>query len=137
MSNQRASLLDLWPSIGAILLVGFGSFFIGTQYDTSQNIRDITLSCDPKILASLAIPKHIPKQGSSRELTANSIGVSQSETVKEQVMGTGAYFGSKNGTKYYPGTCASGKKRIKPENIIWFSSGQEAEIRGYSRSSSC
>lgn len=43
------------------------------------------------------------------------------------------FFGSKSGTKYYGSTTCAHAKRIKPENYIWFSSTEEAEIQGYSR----
>lgn len=49
---------------------------------------------------------------------------------------SGAYLASKNGTKYYLSTCGSAK-RIKPENIIWFQTKQEAEAAGYGPAANC
>lgn len=45
----------------------------------------------------------------------------------------GIFFGSKSGTKYYGSTSCANAKRIKPENYIWFSSQEDAEIQGYTR----
>jgi hypothetical protein len=43
---------------------------------------------------------------------------------------------SKSGTKYHLPTCP-GAKQIKPENIVEFSSIQEAEAAGYTPASNC
>ena len=46
------------------------------------------------------------------------------------------FVASKNGTAYYPPSCA-GAGRIKEENKIWFSSQKEAESLGYKPASNC
>ena len=43
---------------------------------------------------------------------------------------------SKGGTKYYYPNC-SGLKRIKPENLIFFTSESQAEAAGYSLAANC
>lgn len=48
----------------------------------------------------------------------------------------GAYFASKNGTKYYPKGCVAGNK-ILPENKVFFLSVQEAVDAGYSIAKGC
>lgn len=48
----------------------------------------------------------------------------------------GKYVASRNGTKYYTEDC-SGANSINEENKIWFRSGEEAELAGYEKSSTC
>jgi hypothetical protein len=78
----------------------------------------VILSCNEDILNKLAIP--------TQQISSGNI----SDTTTSQ----GKYFGSKNGTKYYTPGC-SGGDRIKPENIIWFQSAQDATLQGYSPAS--
>lgn len=47
-----------------------------------------------------------------------------------------AYIASKNGGKYYDLNCSAATK-IVTENRIWFSSEQEAESSGYTKSKKC
>lgn len=49
---------------------------------------------------------------------------------------TGSFGASVNGTKYYPKGC-SGLNRIKAENLIWFTSEEEAKAAGYSMAANC
>lgn len=48
----------------------------------------------------------------------------------------GNFVASINGKNYYPKDCPSAK-RIKEENIIWFSSAEEAEADGYLPAKNC
>ncbi len=48
----------------------------------------------------------------------------------------GSFVASINGKNYYPKDCLSAK-RIKEENMIWFSSAQEAEADGYALAKNC
>lgn len=64
---------------------------------------------------------------SSQEKTENqNIGGQASNTVKASI----------NGTKYYYSWC-SGLSRIKPENIIEFTSSEEAKLAGYELAAGC
>src|SRR3989344_1841885 len=47
-----------------------------------------------------------------------------------------SFVASINGKNYYPKDCASAK-RIKEENMIWFSSAKEAEVSGYTLAKNC
>ena len=62
--------------------------------------------------------------GNQTKSTTNSIPVSSTNC---------AYVGSKNSNKFYPPTC-SYAKRIKPENIVCFSSADEALKQGRTES---
>lgn len=104
-----------------VLVACLGSFLLGKNYYKNENSNSgIVFSCSEEVLNSLSIPKNVTTLSSSKVTTDNV---------------SGAYFGSKNGTKYYPNGCAN--SRIKPENIIWFNSASDAQLQGYSRSSSC
>ncbi|MBU2082397.1 hypothetical protein KKH14_03185 [Patescibacteria group bacterium] len=46
------------------------------------------------------------------------------------------FMASINGTAYYPKGCPSAN-RINEENIIWFSTKEEAEIQGYKPAKNC
>lgn len=48
----------------------------------------------------------------------------------------GNFVASINGKNYYPKDCTSAK-RIKAENMIWFSSAEEAEADGYLPAKNC
>jgi hypothetical protein len=66
-----------------------------------------------------------------KELVVSATSLSQ-----KSVAGTeqkGVFFGSKSGTKYYGSTTCANAKRIKPENYVWFTTKNEAEIQGYTR----
>jgi len=46
------------------------------------------------------------------------------------------FFASSRGSKYYSISCSAGKT-IKQENRVYFTTGEEAEVAGYTLSSSC
>ena len=100
------------------------SFYLGYIQGKKIKSSGVTLNCPDNVLAQLAIPTKALASGTYK---------------KPLIAGTDskrAFFGSKNGTKFYTPGCKAGN-RIKPENIIWFSSQSEAEIQGYSKASSC
>lgn len=49
---------------------------------------------------------------------------------------SGNFMASINGTAYYPKGCPSAN-RINEENIIWFSTKEEAEMQGYKPAKNC
>ncbi len=97
-----------------IIMVGLGSFGLGRL---SKNPPKEPL----KVIyegEELNIPKPV---SNVVETTKNS---------------SGGYFGSKQGTKYYPLGCSAGKT-IKQENRVYFDTAEDAEKTGYSLSTSC
>ncbi len=102
----------------------FLAFFMGFLTGKQQASPAVVLSCNADVLAELAIPV--------ARLSQNAI-TGESAAQKPT---TGAFVGSKNGTKYYPPGCA-GVTRIKPENYVWFKDAADAELQGYTRISSC
>lgn len=51
-------------------------------------------------------------------------------------LGESRVYASKNGTRYYPWWCNSGS-RILEENIVWFTSAEEAKVEGYTIAKNC
>ena len=107
--------------IAMLLLAFLMGFLTGKQQQTPS----VVLSCTPDVLSELTIPV--------ARLSQNAI-TGESAPIKAPT--TGAFVGSKNGTKYYPPNCP-GVGRIKPENYIWFTDAADAELQGYTRISSC
>ncbi len=95
------------------------AFYVGYLEGEQGRQGAVTLSCDEKILSALAIPS---------AALANSEPEENIPTA--EASSTGKFAGSKNGTKYYTPGC-SGLDRIKPENLIWFESEEDATLQGY------
>ncbi len=102
-----------------IIGVGIGSFAMGRLsvsdiYNRSENMAQV-------------------KQESFVEsVEENNVDIS----ITEEMQLEKRYVASKNGKMYYPLGC-SGAKRIKKENEVWFSTTEEAEKSGYTKSSTC
>lgn len=71
-------------------------------------------------------------------LVNNFSGTSSNEPSKplSSVSKNCPFVGSKNSDKYYPPDC-QWAKRIKPENLVCFSSAEEARQKGYQPAKSC
>jgi hypothetical protein len=113
-----------------LILVAMASFGLGRQsiiesesLKSVENKSSVVLTESSKITSNLA---PTPLQNSYKE-------ESESELVGEV---NGEVVASKSGTKYHLPTC-SGAKNIKPENIITFSSREEAEAAGYTPAANC
>ena len=114
-------LNHIFTYIFLILIVGFGSFFLGRLSVTSQNIG---ISSDNNLTTSKYNSNYQAKYTESKlQSTASS---SQE----------GKYLASKNGKLYYTASCKA-SNRIKPENRVWFGTESDAIEAGYSKSSSC
>jgi len=97
-----------------VILVGLGSFLLGrlSKQDESSGIK-IEYS----------------NQNLNQPANVVSTDISTTNSTKN-------YFASNRGTKYYTIGCLAGKT-IKPENRIYFDTGEEAEKAGYILSTSC
>ena len=74
--------------------------------------------------------------GTPTKTTTTSLSKNSSGGGSAQQQSLGSFGASVNGTKYYPKGC-SGLNRIKAENLIWFTSKEEAESAGYSAATNC
>ncbi len=108
------------------------SFYLGYEQGKSGEVvvkgdKQIVFSCPNTILDKQRIST-VPIS-SSLTATANTDEVNDTP-----VQSSGAYMGSKNGTKYYTPGCP-GSQRIKPENYIWFQNTEDAIVQGYTKGS--
>lgn len=80
----------------------------------------------------------IPPDSKTSEYRAAEASPSNAHITAEEGTASisSAYVASKNGTAYYLSTC-SGAKRIKLENLITFSTKEEAEAAGYKPAGNC
>lgn len=102
--------------MGAIVIL---AFYVGMLEGKRTGGKSVVLACSADVLSQMAI------QGPQKDTVQEE---ATSETTPSSVQGM--FAGSKNGTKYYTPGCA-GLDRIKPENIIWFASVEDATLQGY------
>ena len=116
---DKSTIMYLFIIVG----VGIGSFGLGrlSVVNTDKDSVDNGIS----ILSNKAL------LGDANIKENDSKLIEPINNVKEK-----RYVASKNGKMYYSPGC-SGASRIKPENQIWFSTSQDAEKSGYSKSKSC
>ncbi len=107
-----------------ILTIAGLAFYVGILEGKRSGSAGVVFSCRDDILSKLKIPLEERSQTST---SASPSSVSRNAT-------EGAFAGSKNGTKYYTPGCA-GLERIKPENLIWFQSEEDATLQGYTPAS--
>lgn len=107
-----------------VILVGIGSFGLGRASlpETVQN-EPIIQMIEPITLTANTIIATSPSSTTQGLIP---------QTKKDQK----PFLASKNGTRYYLSSC-SGAKRIKSENIIYFSTREAAESAGYTKAINC
>lgn len=112
-----------------LILVSLASFGLGRQsiietepVKAIENKSSVILSESVKTAPNLA---PTPIENNLEE-----------ESVAEAAAIEGEVVASKSGTKYHLPTC-SGAKTIKPENLITFTSREEAEASGYTPAANC
>lgn len=107
-----------------VLLVGIGSFELGRL--SKNDIRGLKIEYTGTDSAQNSQFELNPNQSGKIEDNGN---ISDNNSQKN-------FFASSRGSKYYTLSCAAGKT-IKPENRIYFTTGEEAEAAGYTLSSTC
>jgi len=117
-----------------LVLISIISFEAGAL--KGQNWRQ-----EPLIIEKIAESSML-KTADLQNNTAKSSG-SASENLNTSVAGASdvakkdcAFVGSKNSNKYHSPDC-SYAKRIKPENIVCFSNGEDAKNKGYVPAGCC
>ena len=103
-----------------VILVGLGSFELG-RLSKENNKEGLKIEyTDPNMTQ-----------------TANIISTVSNDENGASINNTGKnFFASSRGSKYYSLGCSAGKT-IKQENRVYFTTGEEAEVAGYTLSSSC
>ena len=106
-----------------VILVGLGSFELG-RLSKEANREGIKIE--------------YPNQNQTE--TANVISATESPNILQNDKISNStektFFASSRGSKYYSISCSAGKT-IKQENRVYFTTGEEAEVAGYTLSSSC
>lgn len=103
-----------------VILVGLGSFELG-RLSKETNSEGIKIE--------------YPSQNQTK--TANVISATESDSGRPtSEKSNKTFFASSRGSKYYSISCSAGKT-IKQENRVYFTTGEEAEVAGYTLSSSC
>lgn len=113
---DKLTVLYLFIIIG----VGIGSFGLG-RLSVNNNLggsSDVT---------AMATKPYVENQNIKDDKILETKSMSFTEK---------RYVASKNGKMYYSLGC-SGAKRIKPENEVWFSTSDDAEKAGYTKSTTC
>lgn len=112
-----------------LALIAGISFYLGRiSASKATGQGGIVFSCPNSVLEAQKITTPITALQQNAKVQEESPAEEGTTTFQ------GVYMGSKNGTKYYtPGCPAS--QRIKPENVIWFQSVEDATVQGYSRGS--
>lgn len=128
-----------WAKYGTAMLLSFGFFAVGGLCFMSGLLMGRERQADPLVIEKATEPcTALPSTeslGASRsvlqeEKKTDAVS-SVNNTPSEKGVATDcAYVGSKNSDKYHLPKC-SWAKRIKPENIVCFSSASDAEAKGY------
>lgn len=111
-------------SIGMVI-VGVLSFEGGMVHGLALQSKPLVIE---KVLSNGGVIEDVSSQNDSKAnnvLSENQDKVSIADNAKKCM-----FVGSKNSDKYHIPTC-SFAKRIKPENIVCFSSEEDAKSKGY------
>ena len=114
-----------------LILVGLGSFSLGRM---SKGSYEAKLS--PQYSSEMA-QKAVSEVNSANTGQTSQKGVSGVSASSGASVPAGKnFFASSRGTKYYPVGCPAGQN-LKPDNRVYFTTGEEAQKAGYTLSSSC
>jgi hypothetical protein len=123
-------------SILTIIIISFGSFFLGRNSATNNITSQVSI-----IGASSVVDQnHSSKYLKTTNYTQGSGG---NDTASDSITGAdtniytkGNYLASSRGKKYYPIDCPA-SQNIKESNRVYFKTASEAESKGYTLSTSC
>lgn len=107
-----------------MVLIAVASFALGMMTFSAREAAPMVIEYDAEF-AQVALVDTADEIGEAAEL--NGAGADAQNCM---------YVGSKNSTKYYPPTC-SFANRIAPENLRCFTSDEDAQNKGYTRSTGC
>lgn len=128
---------DKFVLISSFVLVAIISFEAG--YLRGQSFKENPLIVEKPVLETReVVTDSAPEKNKTDTLTNNFLSASTNEPSKSLPASPKncPFVGSKNSDKYYPPDC-QWAKRIKPENLVCFSSAEEAHQKGYQPAKSC
>lgn len=127
----------------SLILISLVSFNAGRTYKNNIKPAEIKISLNQPNSASnprqeriLALGEAVERNPEAREITSTLITGTNDNNGNTEEKKDCVLVGSKNSDKYHLPTC-SNAKRIKPENIVCFSSKEEAESKGYQPAKDC
>lgn len=106
-----------------VILVGLVSFELGRLSKEGE-------SSGIKILSGQAVNQNANIVSTLNNMPENAFNTFDTNPNKKN------FFASSKGSKYYSLGCSAGKT-IKQENRVYFTTGEEAQVAGYTLSSSC
>lgn len=142
---MSTKLMELWRAhdqkiliVLAIILTAVVAFRAGQTHEQGKKTADINVSlnqlaaANPKQERLITIGETVDRKGINVELNSDNRGeVITAGQQKECVL-----VGSKNSDKYHQASCSLAKK-IKPENLVCFSSIEDAQAKGYQPAKCC
>ncbi len=123
-------------SILTIIIISFGSFFLGRNSATNNTTSQVSIIGAGGVIS----PDNSGKYAKAGAYNQNDVGdntTGDSNTSADtSIYAKGNYLASSRGKKYYPVDCPA-SQNIKESNRIYFKTANEAETKGYTLSTSC
>lgn len=127
LKYEQKIMLTLGLILVAVISFQFGALK-GQKWQKAALIIEKPAQCENTPVVTQDTQK---TQNLTPEAPSNTIKEDSTKNPKDCV-----FVGSKNSDKYYPPSC-SFAKRLKPENVVCFKDEQEAESKGYKKSTAC
>lgn len=123
-------------SILTIIIISFGSFFLGRNSATNNTTSQVSIIGASSVVNQNNSSKYAKTAPyTQNDLNDNMMGDSNTG-VDVNIYAKGNYLASSRGKKYYPVDCPA-SQNIKEANRIYFKTANEAESKGYTLSTSC
>ena len=140
----KKSLKDFWVEYESKIALAIGMILVAILAFEAGILKGRNFQQEPLVIEKPAQIEAIAAEGQASPQTQNSAleGQKQAEAIitpqnPSTALGAScAFVGSKNSDKYHLPTCPYAK-RIKPENIVCFSSAEDARVKGYQPDKSC
>lgn len=117
-------------TIGILLVTALLSFYAGRLSGATSSVLPdhIPMTMTHTTPIAVTAPSDVDASTTVRSVIKTFVATSSTAT--------GAYVGSKKGTKYHLPSCP-GASRISDANKIWFTSKEDAASKGYAPASNC
>ncbi|NTW15034.1 MAG: hypothetical protein HGA38_01540 [Candidatus Moranbacteria bacterium] len=110
------------------ILLLFGILLVGAIAFEAGFLAGVSKVTDPVVVS---VPDSaVPVGGEVAGVATESAATKDATSSGGAAPGSCAFVGSRNSTLYHLPTCAVAK-RIKPENVVCFSSAEDAQKKGY------
>lgn len=141
--KTKKLLKDFWQEHESKIILAIGALLVAVLAFQAGILKGQKWQPEPLVIERPVAVIESPTSQNNAPQAQNlpPEGAKQAEAVAAQSPATAsgsncAYVGSKNSDKYHVPTCPHAK-RIKPENIVCFSSAEDAGAKGYQPDKSC